>query len=580
MNDTGWLFTTPCGSFTCGATLLHTYIAVWVLPCIGTFSYHGCAWRVQGSFPSLSSCRVCMRHISPHISSTISLRVLLLVHIFGFPKDFNPSLEVWSCLIINETTMQNPLVLRVQSWDHQLIVKVGASLFLSEKAFWRYLMWPGVSHLHKRSQSTFNEQCNLTYALRSNPSCHGHWAQAERDIHEGDSEVCVNRFGKVGNPNTMILNHNLSYDLPYVTMSTTFVILSKLALPVIDLLGVFVLVFVLRNVDFIHKYACQKLLYVWLNALCHHSSVLVLQGNSADIARHALSSSPIKRVTITLGKLLPSKTSRVPPQIARLPHPAAAAAAPISPLSRPPAVDGYIPTQSAKGSGFPNMKPHVLGPISGVLPVPTIRLPGVAQVLPSVSSVPNSSLKPLFPTAAVNHSSTYAPTAVVPQAPWSVMPRPLPPSRVPSTGTGVFFPSGWVSSGPGRPVATSQHRQPPLLQKTNSLPSLFVSPAHSGSPTKNLKASASSSQLSSDGPQGERTPLLVSNSTSLSNSGTSDEVPGKEPVMDISPPSVINDINSKKKDWTTLNNVLCFQGFARLKEVSLISLKKNGGWWG
>jgi hypothetical protein len=50
--------------------------------------------------------------------------------------------------------------------------------------------------------------------------------------------------------------------------------------------------------------------------------------------------------------------------------------------------------------------------------------------------------------------------------------------------------------------------------------------------------------------------------------------------MDISPPSVINDINSKKKDWTTLNNVLCFQGFARLKEVSLISLKKNGGWWG
>ncbi len=277
--------------------------------------------------------------------------------------------------------------------------------------------------------------------------------------------------------------------------------------------------------------------------------MLVLQGNSADIARHALSSSPIKRVTITLGKLLPSKTSRVPPQIARLPHPAAAAAAaPISPLSRPPAVDGYIPTQSAKGSGFPNMKPHVLGPISGVLPVPTIRLPGVAQVLPSVSSVPNSSLKPLFPTAAVNHSSTYSPTAVVPQAPWSVMPRPLPPSRVPSTGTGVFFPSGWVSSGPGRPVATSQHRQPPLLQKTNSLPSLFVSPAHSGSPTKNLKASASSSQLSSDGPQGERTPLLVSNSTSLSNSGTSDEVPGKEPAMDISPPSVIDDINSKKKD--------------------------------
>ncbi len=275
--------------------------------------------------------------------------------------------------------------------------------------------------------------------------------------------------------------------------------------------------------------------------------MLVLQGNSADIARHALSSSPIKRVTITLGKLLPSKTSRVPPQIARLPHPAAAAAAPISPLSWPPAVDGYIATQSAKGSGFPNMKPHVLGPISGVLPVPTVRLPGVAQVLPSVSSVPNSSLKPLFPTVAVNHSSTFSPTAVIPQAPWSVMPRPLPPSRVPSTGTGVFFPSGWVSSGPGRPVATSQHRQPPLLQKTNSLPSLFVSPAHSGSPTKNLKASASSSQLSSDGPQGERTPLLVSNSTSLSNSGTSDEVPGKEPAMDASPPSVINDINSEKK---------------------------------
>lgn len=48
----------------------------------------------------------------------------------------------------------------------------------------------------------------------------------------------------------MILNHNLSYDLPYVMMSTTFVIVSKLALPVIDLLGLFVLVFVLRYVDF------------------------------------------------------------------------------------------------------------------------------------------------------------------------------------------------------------------------------------------------------------------------------------------------------------------------------------------
>ncbi len=60
----------------------------------------------------------------------------------------------------------------------------------------------------------------------------------------------------------MILHHNLSYDLPYVTMSTTFVVVSKLALPVIDLLGVFVLVFVLRYVDFTHEYACQKLLYV------------------------------------------------------------------------------------------------------------------------------------------------------------------------------------------------------------------------------------------------------------------------------------------------------------------------------
>ncbi|KAH9562450.1 hypothetical protein CY35_05G072100 [Sphagnum magellanicum] len=301
-------------------------------------------------------------------------------------------------------------------------------------------------------------------------------------------------------------------------------------------------------------------------------SVLVLQGSSADIARHALSSSPAKRISIMLGKLLPNKTSRVPPQIASLPHPAAGSP-PVSLSSWPPAFNSHLPTQGAKGSSFSNSKPHILGPVSGVLPVPTVRLPSVAQVLPSMPSVASSRLKPLFPPVAVNHSSTYAPTAVIPQAPWSAMPRPLPPSRAPSTGTGVFFPSGGVSSGPGRPVAIPQHRRqgsslsqsPPLLQKTNSLPASFISPAHSPSPTKNIKALVSSSQLSSDGPQGERTILLDSSSqdasgTSLSDSGTSDKGSGKEPVMDVSPTSVTNCTRSRKEVELSLTSSLVSNG--------------------
>jgi hypothetical protein len=301
-------------------------------------------------------------------------------------------------------------------------------------------------------------------------------------------------------------------------------------------------------------------------------SVLVLQGSSADIARHALSSSPAKRISIMLGKLLPNKTSRVPPQIASLPHPAAGSP-PVSLSSWPPAFNSHLPTQGAKGSSFSNSKPHILGIVSGVLPVPTVRLSSVAQVLPSMPSVASSRLKPLFPPVAVNHSSTYAPTAVIPQAPWSAMPRPLPPSRAPSTGTGVFFPSGGVSSGPGRPVAIPQHRRqgsslsqsPPLLQKTNSLPASFISPAHSPSPTKNIKASVSSSQLSSDGPQGERTILLDSSSrdasgTSLSDSGTSDKGSGKEPAMDVSPTSVTNCTRSRKEVELSLTSSLVSNG--------------------
>lgn len=287
--------------------------------------------------------------------------------------------------------------------------------------------------------------------------------------------------------------------------------------------------------------------------------MLVLQGNSADVARHALSSSPLKRISITLGKLIANKAPRIPPQLASLPHVVSAP----SVSSQSPWSPGYnnrLPSHSSKGPNFSNPKLHML-PTSGVLPVPNNVRPPSVQVMQNLGNTSVTNMQPLFPTAP-GQAGAYPPMAVLPQTPWPTMPRPPgPPSRAPSAGTGVFFPSGSVSSGPGRPVATTPQRrqgsmmgsssQPmPILQKTFSLPANFSSPVPSPSPTKSGK---SNQQLTG----GDRdTPILPMHSRSYSGTSAQElsglgRVSGKDLTDFSSPTSTTNGVRNTKETKQT-----------------------------
>ncbi|OAE32891.1 hypothetical protein AXG93_4754s1010 [Marchantia polymorpha subsp. ruderalis] len=270
-----------------------------------------------------------------------------------------------------------------------------------------------------------------------------------------------------------------------------------------------------------------------LQILLSVGSVLVFQRNSAEIARHSIAASPTKRIFITMGKSVSSKpvkgnsssgagVSQSPPIAASMPQSwnssfNSSSSSNSSNHNRQGNSTLTHSNSSGRGAAEPSrfgssFKSHKFTPpvSSGVLPVPTARPP--AQIITnSPTSVP-----PLFSGSPAGGAFPPPSMAIPPS--WSPLPRPPPPNRPPSAGTGVFFPSSGASSGPGRPMNMTPGGQrragaispaPPILQKTNSAPASFASleaaaTAAASSPSTPPSTSKASKLTSSVGSSSEK----------------------------------------------------------------------------
>ncbi|KAL3684342.1 hypothetical protein R1sor_002364 [Riccia sorocarpa] len=273
-----------------------------------------------------------------------------------------------------------------------------------------------------------------------------------------------------------------------------------------------------------------------LQILLPVGSVLVFQRNSAEIARHSVGPSQTKRIIITLGKTLSGRTQKgSSPSATGIPQSSSV------PTSMPPSswnssfptsnngnttanhnrqVHGTLTHSNSTGrtgggerygSSFKNHK-FSAAASSGVLPVPTARPPA------NVITTPPATVPPLFSgSPGPAGGGAFPPPSMAIPPSWSPLPRPPPPNRPPSAGTGVFFPAGGPSSGPGRPMimtpggqrrAGSLSPAPPILQKTNSAPASFAS----------LEAAATAASSSPSTP-----PSKSSKPTSTSGSGSSEK---------------------------------------------------------
>ncbi|XP_028106162.1 RNA demethylase ALKBH10B-like isoform X3 [Camellia sinensis] len=161
-------------------------------------------------------------------------------------------------------------------------------------------------------------------------------------------------------------------------------------------------------------------------------SLLVMQGKSADFAKHAISSLRKQRILITFAKSHSKKT--ISGDGPRLPS---AAVAP-SHWGPPPS---RSPNQHIR---HPMPKHYGPVPTTGVLPVPPIR----PQLAPPPNGIP-----PLFMPA---------PVALPPaSAGWSVQPTRHPPPRLLVPGTGVFLPP------PGSGNSSTQQLPSTMAAETN-----------------------------------------------------------------------------------------------------------------
>ncbi|KAL5995519.1 hypothetical protein ACLOJK_025582 [Asimina triloba] len=164
-------------------------------------------------------------------------------------------------------------------------------------------------------------------------------------------------------------------------------------------------------------------------------SLLVMQGKSADFAKHAFSALRKQRILVTFTKSHPKKP--LPTESPYLPLAPAIAASPSpTPWGGPPSS-----TRPPNAARHPAAAPKhfAAAPATGVLPAPSSITPHPQQRLPA----PNG-IQPLFMTAPVAPAVPY-PTPVHPLPPpvsaaWQVVPpRPATP-HLPLPGTGVFLP--------------------------------------------------------------------------------------------------------------------------------------------
>ncbi|XP_057777659.1 LOW QUALITY PROTEIN: RNA demethylase ALKBH10B [Salvia miltiorrhiza] len=167
-------------------------------------------------------------------------------------------------------------------------------------------------------------------------------------------------------------------------------------------------------------------------------STIIMQGRSADIARHAIPSLQKQRMLLTLVKSQSKKT--IGGDVHRVLPPSATWA---PPPSRSPS---HIRPGAAK---------H-FGPVpstGGVLPAPTAR-----QQLPPPNGI---QVQPMFVSATVAPGIAYpAPVALPPtSAGWPAAPprHPQPQPRLPVPGTGVFLPSQGSGNSSNQPASTEHN---------------------------------------------------------------------------------------------------------------------------
>ncbi|KDO60855.1 hypothetical protein CISIN_1g006789mg [Citrus sinensis] len=179
-------------------------------------------------------------------------------------------------------------------------------------------------------------------------------------------------------------------------------------------------------------------------------SLLVMQGKSADIAKHAISSIRKQRILVTFTKSQPKKLTPTDGQ--RLASPGIAP----SPHWGPP--PGRPPNHIRHPTGPKHFAPI---PTTGVLPAPAIR----AQI-PPTNGVP-----PIFVSPPVTPAMPFpAPVPIPPGSTgWTAAPPrhtpPPPPPRLPVPGTGVFLPppgSGGSSSPRQVSSAATEHLIPEM----------------------------------------------------------------------------------------------------------------------
>eukprot|EP01018_Ginkgo_biloba_P005468 Gb_29007 [translate_table: standard] len=216
-------------------------------------------------------------------------------------------------------------------------------------------------------------------------------------------------------------------------------------------------------------------------------SLLVMQGNSADIAKHAICSSAGQRATITFVKVQTKKSVNFPYVSTHISHPSSSSTTHLAPpVGRQSSGNASVPLHSmGRGMGHTTVKHYNAVPTSGVLPVPPVRASQMPQCL-SASGIQPPFAGPQGPAGA------YPPVAVIPPG-WSTTPRPTP--RMPNSGTGVFLPCNGSGSGPGQPASLPQQQQGALALSPGSSRSEPSSTATSGESSSTSCPTLSSSKL-------------------------------------------------------------------------------------
>ncbi|KAA8532418.1 hypothetical protein F0562_032444 [Nyssa sinensis] len=184
-------------------------------------------------------------------------------------------------------------------------------------------------------------------------------------------------------------------------------------------------------------------------------SLLVMQGRSADFAKHAIPAIRKVRILVTFTKSQPKKT--MPSDGQRLTSPAA------------PPPSHWGPPASRSPNHIRHHVPKHYGPVptNGVLPAPPIR-PQLA---------PPNGIQPLFgPSTVASPMPFPAPVALPPaSAGWPSAPLRHPPPRLPVPGTGVFLPPPGSGNSTQQLLSTTANETsfsaetPCLAEKDNGL---------------------------------------------------------------------------------------------------------------